>query len=92
MSTTSVRPGMVMMFSPFYEMHQCQYEVQIVSLVRGGIDGVAIELFEAKIIKSIARNPTGRPRHHIRERVLVRVDELTPLLRTISEVEDYLAT
>jgi hypothetical protein len=89
MSTTIVE-GRTMLFSPFYERPMFAYEVVIgVTLHDPASD---IMLYNVTIKKIIGRNPTGRPRHRLRENVLARSDELAFLLRTIEEVEEFLAT
>lgn len=91
MSTTNVEKreehpiGSRWLFYPRYERGLIGYEVEIIVGPGGDYD------YRAKVVKVIRKNE-AKSTHGLREEVLVDHRELIPLIRTIEEVEAFLAT
>ena len=89
MSTTNADApvGSRWLFYPRYERGLIGYEVVIIV----GLSNAYDYDYRALIVKVIARNE-AKCRHRLRDEVLVDARELIPLVRTIEEVEAFLAT
>lgn len=88
MSTTSVdkyQVGSRWLFYPRYDRGFVGYEVVLVVGPTNDYD------YRAKIVKIITQNE-AKSTHLLREEILVTHQELIPLVRTVEEIEAFLAT
>lgn len=88
MRIDEIRPGMTLLFCPGYEAGEVEYEVRIVSA-----SDALVYRVRGVVTKIIYRNSCNtRPRHALRSDINGMPSEFFPLLRTLGEIEDYLAT